>query len=254
MDSQAARSISQETGGARWALRGLESLAPERDLPAVTLWSRICGATLRIEAQRTEGDQLALAFREQLPVAPAVHGRRLRILELVLEGQTSNYAALELGMAASTVSCDLKRALLALGLSPRFSAIPVYLSQLRHAARREQPLRVREGRFEARQPGYVTLLLPTYDRCLGERLSPVELQVCQLLLAGHTYEEIAAARGTATRTIANQLSSVFVKLGASGRMELVARLASGLPPRAQPRVVPNARAMRLYPSTVGASA
>lgn len=150
----------------------------------------------------------------------------MQALEAVLQGHTANYAALELGVAVSTVSGDLKRALVALGLEPRLSAIPVYLAQISNTARRKETLRVREGRFDARHAGYVTLLLPKYENWLEQSLSPVELQVCQMLLWGNTYHQIATARGTARRTIANQLGSVFSKLGASGRMEVVAKLAS----------------------------
>jgi DNA-binding NarL/FixJ family response regulator len=208
-------------------LRVVDSGRPERDLSAVEVWDRICSARLRIVEERMAEEHLLIALREEQPAAPAVEGRRLRLLELVLQGRTANYAALELEIADSTASLDLKRALLALGLRPRFSTIPVFLSELSNAAQRKELVRARDGFFDAPRPGHMTLLLPRHDHWLVERLSRVELEVCSMLLRGHTHEQIAKARGTAPRTIANQLGSVFGKLGASGRMAVIALLACG---------------------------
>lgn len=46
-----------------------------------------------------------------------------------------------------------------------------------------------------------------------------------MLIAGRASAEIAAARHVSLRTIANQVASVFRKVGVKSRSELVARLA-----------------------------
>jgi DNA-binding CsgD family transcriptional regulator len=51
-------------------------------------------------------------------------------------------------------------------------------------------------------------------------LTPVEAEVTRLLAAGLSNAEIARVRGTARRTVANQVASVFRKLGVSSRLEL----------------------------------
>lgn len=53
-------------------------------------------------------------------------------------------------------------------------------------------------------------------------LSPREREVCSYLGLGYTNEQIALALGTAPRTVRNQLSRVYEKLGVSSRAEAVA--------------------------------
>ncbi len=57
-------------------------------------------------------------------------------------------------------------------------------------------------------------------------LTPAEREVVQGLLAGRSNAEIARARGTSVRTVANQVGCIFQKLGLGSRREL-ASFASG---------------------------
>jgi len=54
-------------------------------------------------------------------------------------------------------------------------------------------------------------------------LSEAEAYVAREMLAGRSNAEIARARGTSIRTVANQVARVFRKLGVHGRFEFVAR-------------------------------
>lgn len=56
-------------------------------------------------------------------------------------------------------------------------------------------------------------------------LTAAEREVAVLLVAGQTNAEIAQRRGTAPRTVANQVASIFEKLGVGSRGELVARFS-----------------------------
>ncbi len=73
---------------------------------------------------------------------------------------------------------------------------------------------------------YVVLSYPT--PALGAagraRLSGAERDVLAHLLEGLTNAEIARRRGTATRTVANQVASILRKLRLGSRAELAARL------------------------------
>lgn len=60
-------------------------------------------------------------------------------------------------------------------------------------------------------------------------LTAAELEVATLLLSGASNEEIARCRGRSVRTIANQIASIYAKLGVGSRAEL-ARLAAGTGP------------------------
>ena len=62
-------------------------------------------------------------------------------------------------------------------------------------------------------------------------LTPSESEVMAHLVAGRSNAEIAVLRGSSPRTVANQVASVFRKLGVASRLELVA-LAPFLAPQA----------------------
>jgi DNA-binding NarL/FixJ family response regulator len=56
-------------------------------------------------------------------------------------------------------------------------------------------------------------------------LSPAGREVAEALVHGCSVEDIAQRRGTSTRTVANQVRSIFTKLGVSSRIAL-ARLVT----------------------------
>jgi DNA-binding CsgD family transcriptional regulator len=59
----------------------------------------------------------------------------------------------------------------------------------------------------------------------GRPLSPAEREVAALLVEGLSDEEIAARRGTATRTASNQVASILRKTGAPGRRAFLGHAA-----------------------------
>lgn len=65
-------------------------------------------------------------------------------------------------------------------------------------------------------------------------LTPAERAVAARLLNGHDNARVARERGTSVRTIANQVASIFRKLGVSSRGELAARLSPPPRPRRAP--------------------
>jgi DNA-binding NarL/FixJ family response regulator len=59
----------------------------------------------------------------------------------------------------------------------------------------------------------------------AEALTEAESDVVRAIFEGHSNATIARARGAAVRTVANQVASVFRKLGVQSRAELVASAA-----------------------------
>jgi DNA-binding CsgD family transcriptional regulator len=59
----------------------------------------------------------------------------------------------------------------------------------------------------------------------SDALTPAEREVATLAVAGKSNAEIARACGTALRTVANQLASLFRKLRVGSRAELAAAVA-----------------------------
>ena len=70
--------------------------------------------------------------------------------------------------------------------------------------------------------GSIIILSFALDRDSAATLSPAESEVARYLLEGRSNAEIASQRGSSARTVANQVSSLFRKLGVSSRLELVA--------------------------------
>lgn len=58
----------------------------------------------------------------------------------------------------------------------------------------------------------------------GPELTPAERDIARDVLAGCSTAEIARRRERSPRTIANQLASIYRKLGVSSRAELAVRL------------------------------
>ena len=75
---------------------------------------------------------------------------------------------------------------------------------------------------------YVVMSWPRdIDAATLEPLTSAERAVTKLVLSGKSNSEIARQRGTSPRTVANQLASLYRKLGVRSRRELTARLAGG---------------------------
>lgn len=74
---------------------------------------------------------------------------------------------------------------------------------------------------------YLVLSRPVDGPRLPTSLSDAEADVARRVVAGETNEQIAANRGTSARTVANQIASIFRKLGVASRTELVAMLYDG---------------------------
>jgi DNA-binding CsgD family transcriptional regulator len=62
---------------------------------------------------------------------------------------------------------------------------------------------------------------------LVQKLPPAEYSVLCGIVEGSSYVEVAEARGTSARTVANQVASIFHRLGVSGRGELISFLVTG---------------------------
>lgn len=92
----------------------------------------------------------------------------------------------------------------------------------------EAPRELRVRRMELSGEPLLVLIFPVPERKPPPALTAAEREVVQRVLEGATTSAIAAARRTSPRTVANQLQSIFRKLGIASRAEL-ARCYAGLP-------------------------
>jgi DNA-binding NarL/FixJ family response regulator len=160
---------------------------------------------------------------------PSAFGATLRtadvkILERILLGESQKSVALDLGCALSTVSNSARQCLHAMGWPRVTSRAPVLLVMAVHAARGYPVAAGRLSRIHGRILGRWLVSAERPDCFLETRLPPSEWSVARFLLEGRSHAEMALLRRTSVRTIANQLASVFAKLGVSGRSEFLARL------------------------------
>ncbi len=154
------------------------------------------------------------------PLAPHV----VRMLELVLTGESQKRLAIEARLSRSTVATRCAVSLRGMGSEHTLSSVPILILLAAHAARG-----MRQSSATLRQvPGHVEeCWLVSYerpDKVLNPALSEAERAVTRLFIEGRTHAQMARIRNVSTRTVANQLGSAFRKLGASGRTALVSKL------------------------------
>jgi DNA-binding CsgD family transcriptional regulator len=125
------------------------------------------------------------------PLSP----REGQVVKLAARGDANKVIASELGLTVSTVSVYLLKAARKLGVRGRVALISAYLVEVD---------------AEPRLPALLTR---------SERI------VATLMLRGATNAQIASLRGKSARTVANQVASIFRKLGVGSRGELAARYA-----------------------------
>jgi DNA-binding NarL/FixJ family response regulator len=123
----------------------------------------------------------------------ALTPREKEVLALVARGWSNKAIAMELGLGISTVSVYLTHAAAKLGVRSRVAMIRALADQ-------------------------------RADLALPSTLSATERCVVSEVLGGKSNAEIAQARGTSTRTVANQIANAFRKLGVRSRGELAAQL------------------------------
>jgi DNA-binding NarL/FixJ family response regulator len=173
-----------------------------------------------------ERSYLAFDLRMTAPGRQHLTERQLEILERTLLAPCQKVVAIELGRTPSTVAWSLAQSLRAMGFACQASRVPSFLVTAIHA--HHGTTEIAEAHFRGWGNGstaYGIASIPRPDLCLAPMLTTTEYEVTRLLADGHSRSEIAAMRNASTRTVANQVSAVFRKLGVSGRLELLAYAA-----------------------------
>jgi DNA-binding NarL/FixJ family response regulator len=192
------------------------------------IWDHLVSGRWAVVDSFSVGDRSYLAFdlRDVPGGRPRLTERQLEILERTLSAPCQKVVAIELGRTASTVAWSLAQSLKAMGFSCQASRVPSFLVAAIHAHHGATDLV--EAQFRGWGDGSTAFgiaSIPRPDLCLAPMLTSTEYAVARLLADGHSRSEIAALRNASTRTVANQVSAVFRKLGVSGRLELLAYAA-----------------------------
>ena len=217
----AARSASARES-LRVAVRNVEharSSKGRRDpIEAMESWCGLVdGRWSLVDRFDSDGKRFVVAVRNAPDVLDprGLSRREQQIAELVGLGRSTKEIAYELGLSLSAVSMTAGRARRKLGLGSRTELASFFA-----------PAGMRGRLAETTLAGERVLVgaHPLLDPSTVERLSPAERSIATALLEGHTSAEIASRRRTSERTVANQIRSIFEKLGVASRVELAARL------------------------------
>ncbi len=209
--------------------------ASGQSLPLAELWKLLVTGAVRI-VDTFHTDQrcyLTLAAPATLGRAPRrLSARKVVTLQRILLGERQKSVALDCNLAASTIALTVAECLRTLGLDSRTARVPSLVVLAAHASRGLTDVldcRVSDFALPATEAGqnprpYRVVSVARPDLDLGPALSAAEYAVARLLVEGKSYAEMALLRGTSVRTVANQVASVFQKVGVSGRSEFLSSL------------------------------
>jgi DNA-binding CsgD family transcriptional regulator len=198
----------------------------------------VVGDLARVWSEIRRGDSIvADAFctqsRHFVVLTPATEHKRVspsdcRLLERVLLSDSQKRIAIDSGISESTLSMQSQRALNAIGSKAAPSKAPLVFAFLVRASEHGAPEGARVSRLSDGSTEYGVVSMPRPEQRFELILTLAEYEVLCFLVEGWSYARIAFTRKTSVRTVANQVASVFRRLGVSGRSELISLLVAGL--------------------------
>jgi DNA-binding CsgD family transcriptional regulator len=157
-----------------------------------------------------------------LRVRRGIRARNFRVLNQMLLTPSRKQLAVALGLSASSIATLSKQCLDSIGLSCTPCTAPPLLIIAAGAACAQASSPTGERWILA--PHFELIRAARPELKFAGAFSRAEFDVAQRLLEGNSYAEIARCRQTSARTIANQVASIFQRVGVSSRNELTQRL------------------------------
>lgn len=185
-----------------------------------SVWLGLISGRFSVLSTRTATEHVTLRIQHRAALRD--HARAARIFDAASGGELQKAVAIDMGLAPSSVAAMLRQVTRGMGLSCKFSRLPLAIPLLRHMITRPElvALHLEESPHDKTKPVLV-IEMRRCDDVIAAKLSKSEYEVARQLLEGCTYRQMASSRATSVRTIANQISSVFKKLGVSGRFEVL---------------------------------
>jgi DNA-binding CsgD family transcriptional regulator len=195
---------------------------PPRTTDLACIWRGLVSGELALLRVTYVGARCLAVLEERAGRRVSIPRSAAVFLERFLSGDSPKVIAFEEDVAISTVSQNCSLALRAIGLPSAPSKAPVFLMMAAHAAR---GLALPPARLEGICPRIARWVISTDlpGATLNARLSRGEREVAQLVIKCNSHSQISRARRTSVRTVANQVSATFKKLGLSGQAELRTR-------------------------------
>jgi DNA-binding NarL/FixJ family response regulator len=190
-----------------------------------TVWMDFASGRLRVWSETSNLPRIYLVARskgEPRTETSALPASEAEIVTRVFCGDQQKVVATEMGLAASTVSGRVLRALSRLNISIRGVPLPLVVAAQAAAGVVRMPL-ARSALFEHQGLVFLVLSVPKPRLDGVDRLTPAEQDIAALLIEGRSRCEIASRRRASPHTVARQLHSIFAALGVAGRFGLIRR-------------------------------
>jgi DNA-binding NarL/FixJ family response regulator len=204
----------------------LTSQVHEPSLAEFTLDGLLAGSFRLVELVRDDAVCRAVLRRERPP--GRLTARERSVIERLIAGSSQKTVSFDLGVALTTVSVHLRVALDKLGIRRWEHAVLAGCIVAVGGDRAvESGSGAKPGPLDPDERLAVAKVELAPDSLAA--LTSAEREVALLVVDGLTNAEIGVQRRSSPRTVANQIASVFRKLGVHGRLELIRSLALGAP-------------------------
>jgi DNA-binding CsgD family transcriptional regulator len=179
---------------------------------ALSLWQVLASERWSLVADPDSDRRRSFVVYENVPYAPdprSLSKRERVVAQLAAMGNSNKLIAYELGVGESSVSALLTRIRRKLRVESRAELVNLIASLATTRVDREQMERAGVAFSSSRK-----------ESIAPAQLTRGELEVARLAARGLSNTAIAEARGARPRTVANQLASIYRKLGISSRAQL----------------------------------
>jgi DNA-binding CsgD family transcriptional regulator len=204
---------------------------PVQTIDLAQCWHELASGRQQIADSSASEEHYFLLLTRCAKVGRARRGIRARnfgVLNRVLLTPSRKQLSLEVGLSTSSIAALSKQCLELIGLSCTPYTVPPLLIMAASAA--STPISGQLGVSGERwtlAPHFEVIRAPRPELEFASAFSRAEFDVAQRLLEGNSYAQIARHRRTSTRTIANQVASIFNRVGVSSRHALAQRLLIG---------------------------
>jgi DNA-binding CsgD family transcriptional regulator len=204
--------------GTRVSHRGLADQTPHQPLGGGTRLNResLLGGDWRIVDVERRSSQLRVFLR---PGGALMSSRENEVLRSVLSGIPDRELSLRMGITRQCVCGHLGNGVAKLGSNSRFTALQAWRVLGEAEKGRLGRATIAEVAFGEDKILSLRCDIPPRPE-IEVRLSSAETHVAWLVCDGLSNRDIAVERGTAERTVANQVASIFNKLEVCRRFEL----------------------------------
>jgi DNA-binding CsgD family transcriptional regulator len=186
------------------------------------IWTRLVAAELRFKKAVWNDGRCIAVFRRNAPTSRhyGLTARERTVLVRTLQGERQKLIAAEAKIAASTVANSLKSARVKLGFEDRLDAAPLATLIVANGTENASPYPQRNIYSIGGGEWYMASS-PRPDWSGFQEVTKSERSIALAIIEGQSNTEIAKARDTSVHTVENQVASLFRKVNASGRFDLI---------------------------------